>query len=105
MDTSKTNTENTRIPVVITTDKDRRGVFFGFINQEDIDKDKLRIEEVQMAVYWSNNVRGVLGLAATGPDEKSRISKPVKAGTIDGITAILECSDEAVAAWKSCPWG
>lgn len=95
---------NSKIPVVITTDKDRRGVFFGFIDKADIEKDKLRIEEVQMAIYWSSAVRGVLGLAATGPDGDCRVSKPVKAGTIDGITAILECSDEAVEAWKACPW-
>jgi hypothetical protein len=91
------------IPVVITTDKDRRGVFFGYINPEDVDKNKLRIEQVQMCIAW-NDTHGVLGLASTGPNPKCRITKPVPAGTIDGITAILEATKTAEREWHKCHW-
>ena len=93
------------IPVVITTDKDKRGVFFGYVNPDDVTKDEIRAEQVQMCVYWSRGVRGVLGLAAHGPDQESRITAPVKAGLIKGVTLVLECSDDAVTAWQSQPWG
>lgn len=93
------------IPVLITTDSTKRGVFFGYIDPKDIDKETLRAEKVQMCIYWSAGVKGVLGLAANGPDSKSRVSAPVIAGTIKGVTLVVECSDKAVAAWKSQPWG
>lgn len=93
-----------KIPVLITTDKDKRGVFFGFIETEDADKDTMRVSEVQMCVYWCADVHGVLGLAATGPVKGCRISKPAKSGVIKGVTLVAECSKEAVKAWKSAPW-
>jgi hypothetical protein len=93
-----------RIPVLITTNKDLRGVFFGYIDPEDAEKDTIRVTDVQMAVYWCGDVHGVLGLAATGPLKGSRITKPAKSGIIKGITLVAECSKEAVKAWKSTPW-
>lgn len=93
-----------KIPVLITTNKDLRGVFFGYINQEDADKETMRVEDVQMCVYWSANVCGVLGLAATGPLKGCRVTKPAKAATVKGVTLVAECSKEAVKAWKSTPW-
>ena len=93
-----------KIPVLITTNKDLRGVFFGYIDPEDADKESFRAEQVQMCVYWSQNVCGVLGLAATGPLKGCRVTPPVKAGNIKGVTFVAECSKEAVKAWKSTPW-
>jgi hypothetical protein len=93
-----------KIPVLITTNKDLRGVFFGFIDPADVDKESMRIADVQMAVYWCADVHGVLGLAAKGPVKGCRISKPAPAATIRGVTLVAECSPEAVKAWKSAPW-
>lgn len=62
-----------KVPVLITTDSSKRGVFMGFINPTDADKEILEAEEVRMAVYWSQDVRGVVGLAATGPTKDCRI--------------------------------
>ena len=92
------------IPVLMTTDSSKRGVFFGFINPEELGKDEVTAEQVQMCVYWSSEVRGVLGLAAHGPDKKSRVTAPVPRALIKGVTLICECSPEAVIAWKSQPW-
>ena len=93
-----------KCPVLITTDKDKRGVFFAYINPDDFEKDDIMAEDIQMCVYWSVDVQGVLGLAANGPSEKCRVSAPVKKGIIKGVTFIGEVSDEAVKAWKSQPW-
>lgn len=93
-----------KIPVLITTDKDKRGVFFGYINPDDISKDEIQAEQVQMCVYWSADVRGVLGLAANGPSKTCKVTAPVLRGNIKGVTLICECSEDAVKAWKKMPW-
>jgi len=94
-----------KIPVLITTDKDKRGVFLGYIDPEDAGKDDIKAENIQMCVYWSADVHGVLGLAANGPTKGCRIGPPVKSGLIKGVTFIAEASEKAVKAWKEQPWG
>lgn len=94
-----------KIPVLITTDNTKRGVFMGFIDPKDADKETLEAEDVRMAVYWSQDVRGVLGLAANGPTKSCRITPAAKKAVIKGVTAVLEVSDKAVKAWEKEPWG
>jgi hypothetical protein len=93
-----------KIPVLITTDNTKRGVFMGFIDPKDADKETLEVEEVRMAVYWAASVRGVIGLASTGPDRECRISPAAKKATIKGVTAVLELTDQALKAWRKEPW-
>lgn len=93
-----------KIPVLITTDKDKRGVFFGYIDPEDANKDEIRADEIQMCVYWNTETHGVLGLAAQGPKKGCRVSPPVKSGIIKGVTLVVEASEEAVKSWKKQPW-
>lgn len=93
-----------KVAVLITTDTSKRGVFMGFINPKDSDKDIIEAEEVRMAVYWSTDVRGVLGLAAKGPSKDCRITPAAKKAVIKGVTAILELTDEALKAWRKEPW-
>lgn len=94
-----------KVPVLITTDNTKRGVFMGFINPEDADKETLEAEEVRMVVYWSADVRGVVGLAFKGPTKGCRISGAAKRAVLKGVTATLEISDEALKAWRKEPWG
>lgn len=93
-----------KVAVLITTDNTKRGVFMGFIDPKDADKDTLVAEEVRMAVKWSVEVRGVVGLAAHGPDKNCRITAPAKRATLKGVTAVLEITDEALKAWRKEPW-
>lgn len=93
-----------KIPVLITTDTTKRGVFMGFIDPKDADKETLVVEEVRMAIYWSADVKGVIGLAATGPTKGCKISAAAKKATLKGVTAVLELTDEALKAWKKEPW-
>lgn len=93
-----------KIAVLITTDNTKRGVFMGFINPKDAEKETLEAEEVRMAVYWSQDVRGVLGLAATGPTKDCRITKAANKAVFKGVTAVVEISDDALKAWRKEPW-
>jgi hypothetical protein len=97
--------EDDRVAVLITTDHTKRGVFAGFINREDVEKENIEATEVRMCVYWTSEVKGVLGLAATGPDKGCRISKAVPKALIKGVTAVVELTPSALKNWRAEPWG
>jgi hypothetical protein len=89
--------------VVVTTDKNRRGVFSGELASN---KDgKIVLKNARMAVYWSSDVHGVLGLAANGPTQSCRITPKIPRIELDGVTAVMSMTDEAVEAWEKEPWG
>jgi hypothetical protein len=94
-----------KIAVLVTTDNTKRGVFAGLIDPKDVNNETLTIENVRMAVFWSEDVKGVLGLATNGPSKTCRITAAVSKASIKGVTAIMELSDKAVKAWEKEPWG
>jgi len=94
-----------KIPVLITTDHTKKGVFMGFIDPKDAEKETIEAYEVRMCVRWSPGIGGILGLAAQGPSKNCRISPATKRAFIKGVTAVCELTDDAVTAWKKEPWG
>jgi hypothetical protein len=94
-----------KIPVLMTTDHTKRGVFFGYIDPDDAELETIYAERVQMAISWSSDCRGVLGLASRGPTEDCRVTAPVPAATIKGVIFVAEVTPEAEAAWAKQPWG
>jgi len=91
---------NDKIPLVVTTI--HKGVFFGYAKPT---QDKtIRLERVRMCVYWSNDVKGVLGLAANGPTNGCKIGPEVPAMTLRDVTGIMEVSAKAEAQWQKEPW-
>jgi len=88
--------------VVVTTDKDRRGVFFGELVKYE--KETATLKDAQMAVYWSSETKGVLGLASIGPQKGSRISPIIPKIEINGVTAVMDCSKEAIKEWRLVKW-
>lgn len=90
-------------PVIVTTE--HRGVFYGFVpNKAPLDVTVIRIERVRMVVYWSADVRGVVGLAATGPTNGCRIEFEAPAVTLQDVTAVIEVSEEAAKKFADAPW-
>jgi len=86
--------------VVVFTDK--RGVVFGYASKTS--GDPVTLSRARMCVYWSKETGGALGLGSDGPATGSRITKPVPSIELRGVTAVMECSPAAVAAWESAPW-
>lgn len=105
MNNLKEKKEMKKIAVLITTDNTKRGVFSGFIDPNDVCNQTMIVEELRMAVHWSADMKGVLGLASMGPSKTCKISKAVKKATLQGVTATVELSDEALAKWRKEPWG
>ena len=89
--------------VVITTDSSRRGVFGGnFISQ---DGDTVTLKNAKMCVYWSIATKGVLGLAATGPKKGSKLTPKIPKLEVNGVTAVMDCTKEAIEQWGKEMWG
>lgn len=86
-------------PVLVTTE--HRGVFFGYATETDGETIKLR--GCRNCIYWSSDVKGFLGLAATGPSSSCRIGPPADV-TLRNITAVVEVTSDAAAAWEKAPW-
>lgn len=85
--------------VLVTTA--HRGVFFGYATKTD--GPTITLERSRLVVYWSADVRGFMGLAATGPSATCRIG-PAADVTLRDITCVVEVTPEAVVAFERAPW-
>lgn len=86
-------------PVIVTTE--HRGVFFGYAT--DTSGTTIALKRARNCIYWSADVRGFMGLAATGPSAKCKIGAAADI-ELRGITSVLEVTPEAVAKWEAAPW-
>jgi hypothetical protein len=85
--------------VLVTTA--HRGVFFGYTTK--IDGPTIDLRAGRNCLYWSADVKGFAGLAATGPSKSCRVGPAVDIQLRD-ITSVSSVTDEAVKAWESAPW-
>jgi len=88
--------------VIVTTDNTKRGVFYGTLENEV--GEKVILTDARMIVYWSSPTKGVLGLAAHGPKAGSRVTPVVPRIELEGKTAIIDCTEEAVKAFEGDIW-
>lgn len=88
------------VPLIVTTS--HRGVFFGYAKPTS--GSTVRLERARMCVYWSADMKGVVGLASYGPSDSCKIGPAAPAITLHGVTAIMEISPEAEAKWNKQPW-
>lgn len=89
--------------VVITTS--HRGVFAGVLDDQT---DKVvTLKNARMCVYWSADVRGVVGLAKGGPTASCKITPAAMSVNIpsETVTLIMDATDPARKAWENEPWG
>lgn len=78
-----------------------RGVFAGWAT--DTSGDVIHLRDARLAVYWSADVRGFMGLASSGPTSGCRIGPPADV-ELRGVTSVVEVTDEARARWEAAPW-
>lgn len=89
-------------PVVVTTEY--RGVFFGYVEDSKEAPVRIELSDVRNCIYWSTSIKGVLGLAATGPNSDCKIGPSVPTATIWKVTGIFGCTSEAAEAWEKSAW-
>lgn len=91
--------------VVVCTAK--RAVVFGYTYEDPnamIGRGLATIEKARMCTYWSAATHGVMGLAGIGPQKGSRIGPRVPSVTLESLTAVMVCSDDAIKAWEAETW-
>jgi len=87
-------------PLIVTTE--HRGVFFGY--GEPSDQPTIRLEKPRMVVYWSADVRSVVGLAANGPSDACKVSPAASAIILRGVTSVIECTEAATRKFEESRW-
>lgn len=95
-------------PYLLCTDKDKRGVFFGYCDPKDIEKLEDggtidHIYDVRMVVRWK--VKGLLTLCNSGPSSECRISEASPHGKIFGVICVLDVTPEAEKEFLKGHWG
>jgi hypothetical protein len=86
-------------PVLVTTA--HRGVFFGYA--KDTSGDTIKLSRSRLCVYWSEDCKGFMGLASTGPTASCRIGNPADI-ELRNITSVTEVTAAAVVQWESNHW-
>lgn len=90
--------------VVVTTA--HRGVFFGYVPEGTQPKEQvIELQRARNCLYWSDKLRGFLGLASAGPNKQSKVGPAVSSLVLTEVTSVATCTPEAVAAWELAPWG
>jgi hypothetical protein len=86
-------------PVLVTTV--HRGVFFGYAT--DTSGPTIKLRRARNCLYWSEDVRGFLGLASDGPSPSCRVG-PAADIELRDITCVATVTPAAVEKWESQPW-
>lgn len=94
--------------ILVTTEW--RGVFFGYVNLDEGQEvnffsPEIELENARCCVYWDATVKGFLGLAQFGPNNKCRIGPRVPKLHLRGVTSVAEATEAAVKAWEKEHWG
>ena len=81
--------------VLVTTEF--RGVFAGYMESRE---DRIvTLSSARNCIYWSEDMRGFLGLATMGPSDSCRIGSVSESVTLFGVTSITDCTDSACKKW------
>ena len=85
--------------VVVTTS--HRGVFFGYA--KNTDGAIIDLRAARNCISWSSDIKGFMGLAATGPSSSCKVG-PAADIAVHDITSVIECTTNAIKAWEGAPW-
>lgn len=93
--------------VMVTTA--HRGVFAGVLKSYTEPTKKkpatATLKDARLAVRWSSEMRGFLGLASIGPDADCRISPSAPEIMLTDVTSITDVTRDARERWEAAPWG
>lgn len=86
--------------VVVTTA--HRGVFGGYLDSHE--GTDATLTDARMCLRWTADVKGVLGLAVTGPSKTSRVGPAVPRLELHDVTAVMNATSGAEKRWLAEPW-
>ena len=97
MTTKRTKKERA---VLVTTEW--KGVFFGYTSTVPANG-TIKLRAARNCIYWGSDVKGVFGLAATGPTSSCRVGPAVDLD-LRGVTSVADVTPAATKAWEKAPW-
>jgi hypothetical protein len=100
--TKRTTTKRAAERAVLVTTA-HRGVFFGYATKTSASGETITLRNARLALYWSQDVKGFMGLAANGPTPGCRIG-PAADIELRNVTAVVSVTKNAVKAWEAAPW-
>lgn len=98
---AKTKTLNTEEKMVVVVTQGN-AIFCGWTT--DADGEVIKLRDARQAVYYGSATHGLLGLAANGPSNNSRIGPPVASLTVRNVTHVIEVAPDARAVWEGAKW-
>jgi hypothetical protein len=76
-------------------------VFFGYATETN--GLTIKLTQARNCLYWSADVKGFLGLAASGPSESCLVG-PAADIELRNITSVSEVTPDAVERWEKHLW-
>ena len=98
MAANKVDLSNIR-PVMVTTEY--KAVFFGYM--VGLPARTVHLMRARNCLYWSEDMKGFMGLAEKGPSDRCRIGPPAGITLFD-VTSVVEVTPAAVKRWEAAPW-
>jgi len=90
-------------PYIMCTGESGRAVIYGYCEAEPVAGVPVVLHRARMVLYWSAACGGLLGLAARGPQEGTRLTSSVDRTGTDAVRQWLTVSPEAAAALDAYP--
>ena len=90
-----------RQPILLCAGQNGRALVYGYVNEEPVPGQPVRLEQARMVLYYSEG--GTFGLAATGPPKGSRVTHAVETVVETVWQEWLSVSEEAAKefdAWR-----
>jgi len=87
--------------VLVTTIN--KGVFFGYASV-GVKNKSITIKNARNCFYWSADMKGFLGLAASGPSSSCKIGPKVPELTLTDVTSVSVVTPEATEKWEKSSW-
>jgi len=88
-------------PYIVCCGTNGRCVIYGYSPVEPEHGKPCRLTDARMIVYWASG--GLLGVAANGPTEGSRITAPVPVTETSPVTEWIAVDDDAASKVEQWP--
>jgi len=104
--TAPETTETTKKPRWVVCTNTSRGVYYGELREEPVNRGVVRLYNMRHCFTWKcfQEAKGVWGLAVKGPAPGSQVGPTVPFFTISSDAQYADCTDEAVKNWEAATW-
>jgi len=89
--------------IILCCGQNGRAVIYGTVTKAPVAGEPVMLTDARMVLYWSAACGGLLGLAARGPQDDTRITHAVPTVVETVWQEWVECTEEAAEGLDSWP--